>query len=189
MKKGSRVLAVDDSPFQRGRDTKAFLVGLLFRDLVLEKSVREIITVDGEDSTDALVRMIEHPKIKGEARLVLTHGTTFGGLNLLNMQEFFEKTGVPIIAVASREPTNEIETALKSAGLSDRAYLLHKNPPYTSLYTPKGTCYYSFLGLSRVDTAHLLIRFSLESKIPEQLRVVDIVAKLLEGLAPIKTVR
>ncbi len=184
MKKGSRVLAVDDSPFQRGKDSKTFLIGLLFRDMVLERAVREIIEVDGEDSTDALIRMVRHPKIREEARIVLTHGTTFGGLNLLDMREFFEKTGVPIIAVTSREPTNEIETALKSAGLSDRVPLLHKNPPYKSLYTPKGTCYYSILGISDTDAVYFLIRFSLESKIPEQLRVVDTVAKLLEGLAP-----
>ena len=184
MKRGSRVLAVDDSPFKRGKDSKTFLIGLLFRDMILEKSVREVITVDGGDSTDALIRMVEHPKIKGEVRLVLTHGTTFGGLNLLDMREFFERTGVPIIAVTSREPTNEIEAALKSAGLSDKIYLLHKNPPYASLSTKKGTCYYSFLGISELDVTYFLIRFSLESKIPEQLRITDIVAKLLEGLAP-----
>ncbi len=182
MKRGSRVLAVDDSPFKRGRDSRTFLVGLLFRDMVLEKSVREIITVDGGDSTEALIRMVKYPKIWGEAKLVLTHGTTFGGLNLLDMHEFFDRTNVPIMAVTSREPTKEIEDALRSAGLSDKIHVLHKNPPYRSLSTPKGTCYYSALGISEEDISYFLTRFSLESKMPEQLRIVDIVARLLEGL-------
>ncbi len=184
MKKGIRILAIDDSPFRRGRDVRTFLVGLLFRELTLELSFKELVTVDGDDSTEAVIKMVEHPKVREEAKLILTHGTTFAGLNLLDMHKLYERTEVPVVAITSREPTNEIEKALRSANLDYKIEVLRRNPPYMSLKTPRGTCYFSAVGMSGDEVSRLLIRFAVESKIPEQLRIVDVVARLLEGLAP-----
>ncbi|RLG43706.1 MAG: hypothetical protein DRN78_01425 [Thermoproteota archaeon] len=184
MKRGIRILAIDDSPFKRGEDRHTFLVGLLFRELILELSLREIIEVDGNDSTDAIIRMSTAPGIQGEAKLILAHGTTFGGLNVLDLRRVYRITGVPIIAVTSREPTEEIERALISAGMKDKIPLVRRNPPYIPVKTSKGTSYISSVGISYEEASRLVARFSIESKIPEQLRIVDIVARILEGLSP-----
>lgn len=184
MKKGIRILAVDDSPFDRRVDRSTFLIGLLFRELTLEVALRKRIEVDGNDSTSSLVGMVRHPKVKGEVRVVMTHGTTFGGLNLLDMRSFYEETALPIIAVTSREPTSTIITALKAAGKEHIAPVIERNPPYRPLDTAHGTCYYSHLGIGREEAEELIRRYAIESKIPEQLRIADIVAKLLEGLVP-----
>jgi len=177
-----RVLAVDDTPFERGRDTRAFLIGLMFRDLTLEHAIRETIHVDGDDSTEALVRIVMSPKIKGEVKLVMTHGTTFAGLNVLDMLRFHEETGVPLIAITSRMPTEEIERAIESAGLHEKLTIVRRNPPYRALRTPRGLCYYSSIGLSEREAGEMILRYSLESKLPEQLRIVDIVARLFQGI-------
>ncbi len=184
MKRGIRILAMDDAPFNKWSDEKAFLVGLLFRELTLEVALREIVSVDGDDSTSALIRMVRHPKVREEVKVVFTHGTTFAGLNLLNMRSFYEETGVPVIAVTSKEPTDEIRDALRAAKQEWKEEILGRNPPYKALETPHGTCYYSHLGLGRDEVEELLRRYSIESKLPEQLRVTDLVARLLEGLAP-----
>lgn len=184
MKKGIRILAVDDSPFDRGKNKSTFLVGLLFRELTLEVALRRSIEVDGNDSTSALVEMVKHPKVREEVRVVLTHGTTFGGLNLLDMRRFYGETGIPIIAVASREPTSTIVAALKAAGKEQMVSVLEMNPPYRPLNTVHGTCYYAHLGIGRGEAEELLRRYAVESKVPEQLRIADVVARLLEGLIP-----
>lgn len=176
-----RILAVDDTPFERGRDPTTFLIGLMFRELTLELAIREIIQVDGGDSTDALVRMVRSPKVRDEVKVVMTHGTTFAGLNVLDMRRFHSETGVPIVAVTSREPTAEIERAIESAGLTEKLDLIRGNPPYSPLRTGRGYCYYSVIGLSRKDAEELILKYSTESKVPEQLRITDIVAKLFQG--------
>ncbi|MEM3446369.1 MAG: DUF99 family protein [Candidatus Korarchaeum sp.] len=182
MKGSIRVLAVDDTPFERRRSSRAFLIGLMFRGLVLEYAVKESVEVDGDDSTEALIRMVMDPKIREEVRLVMTHGTTFAGLNVLDVLKFHEETGVPLIAVTSRMPTSEIEKAIESAGLHEKLILVRKNPPYSPLRTPKGLCYYSKIGLSDREAERIILRYSSESKVPEQLRVADIIAKLFQGL-------
>lgn len=184
MKKGARILAIDDSPFKRGRDKHTFLVGLLFRELILELSLKDVIEVDGNDSTEAVIRMSTAPSIQGEVKLILTHGTTFGGLNLLDLHRVYEATAIPIIAVTSREPTEDIERALISAGMEYKISLVRGNPPYIPVNTPKGTSYISSVGISYGEASRLVARFSIESKIPEQLRIADIVARILEGLSP-----
>jgi len=40
-----RILAVDDSPFERGKDAETSLVGIMFRDLIMELSLRERVSV------------------------------------------------------------------------------------------------------------------------------------------------
>ncbi len=184
MKRGVRILAVDDAPFNKWEDKRTFLIGLLFRELTIEAALREIVGVDGDDSTLALMRMVRHPKVREEVRVVLTHGTTFAGLNLLDMRFFYEETGIPVIAVTSKEPTDEIRSALRAAKQEWKKEILERNPPYNALETMHGTCYYSHLGLERSEAEELLRRYSIESKVPEQLRVADLVARLLEGLAP-----
>lgn len=182
MKGKVRVLAVDDAPFERGRSPRALLIGLMFRDLTLEYAIRESVRVDGDDSTEALVRMTLDPKVREEVRVVMTHGTTFAGLNILDMRRFHEETGVPILAITSRMPTGEIERAIESAGLSEKLQLVRRNPPYNPLRTPRGLCYYSTIGLSEREAERIILKYSLESKIPEQLRIVDIIARLFQGL-------
>ncbi|MEM1520335.1 MAG: DUF99 family protein [Candidatus Korarchaeum sp.] len=182
MKGSIRVLAVDDTPFERRRSSRAFLIGLMFRGLVLEYAVKESVEVDGDDSTEALIRMVMDPKVREEVRLVMTHGTTFAGLNVLDVLKFHEETGVPLIAVTSRMPTSEIEKAIESAGLREKLILVRKNPPYSPLRTPKGLCYYSKIGLSDREAERIILRYSSESKLPEQLRIADIIAKLFQGL-------
>ncbi|MEM2810596.1 MAG: DUF99 family protein, partial [Candidatus Korarchaeum sp.] len=60
--------------------------------------------------------------------------------------------------------------------------LVRKNPPYSPLRTPKGLCYYSKIGLSDREAERIILRYSSESKLPEQLRIADIIAKLFQGL-------
>lgn len=174
-----RILAVDDSPFERGRDSDTFLIGLLFRDLIMELSMKERVSVDGEDSTEALIRMVRSPKLREEVRVVMSHGTTFAGLNVVDVNRFYEETGIPLIAVTSKVPTNEIERAIISAGMVEKLEIVRRNPPYNPLRTPKGVCFYSTIGLTEGDAERMILKYIVESKIPEQLRIVDIVSRLL----------
>ncbi len=181
MKEKARVLAVDDSPFKRFKDETTFLVGLLFRGLTLEAAAKERIRVDGDDSTEALVRMCESPGMREEVRLVLTHGTTFGGLNVLDMETFHDRTGLPIASCVGKKPTN-IERALLAAGQEYKLEIVRRNPKYRRVDTSLGTIYCAWLGVNERDLFRFLVNMAIESKIPEPLRIVDIVASLLSDI-------
>ncbi len=181
MKEKARVLAVDDAPFRRGVDKHTFLVALLFRGFVLEGALKERIEVDGDDSSEALIRLCNHPKVKEEVRVIMTHGTTFGGLNILNVTKVYEELELPLIACVSRKPES-IDKALRSAGLEDKIGLVRMNPPYRPLRTNLGIIYCSWIGLSKGEVVKLVRGLAVESKIPEPLRVADIVASLLSDI-------
>ncbi len=181
MKEKVRVLAVDDAPFRRGVDKHTFLVALLFRGFILERALKERIEVDGSDSAEALIRLCNHPKVREEVRVIMTHGTTFGGLNVLNVNEVYEELRTPLIACVSKRPEN-IERALRSAGFVDKINIVRLNPPYRPVKTNFGTVYCSWIGLIDDEAIKLVRSLTVESKIPEPLRVADIVASLLSDI-------
>ncbi len=181
MKEKVRVLAVDDAPFRRGIDDHTFLIALMFRGLILEGAFKERIKVDGDDSSEAIIRLCNLPKVREEVRVVMTHGTTFGGLNVLNIREVYRETGFPIIGCVGKRPES-IERALKSAGFPERVDIIESNPPYRPVKTDLGTIYCSWIGLTQEEVTKLIRSFTVESKIPEPLRIADIVASLLSDI-------
>ena len=178
MKPGARLLAVDDSPFTRGRDEKTFLVGLLFRGLILESAAKEEVTVDGDDAIEAICSLYE--ETGREARIILLHGTTFAGFNMVPLRELAERTGIPVAAFLERAPDiYEVISALEKAGLTRKALIMDRNPPYERFETERGPIFCSYVGVGREDVASLIDKYSVESRMPEQLRVAHIVAGLL----------
>ncbi len=181
MKGGARAMGVDDSPFRRGIDDETYLVGLLFRGNYLEGAYREKIAVDGSDSTDAILSMLK--EARGEARVVLLHGTTFGGFNLVDLRRLRSEAGIPAASFLERMPDREaVESALKAAGLGDRIGVARSNPEYRAFQTPVGPVYVAEVGLGDEGVRRLIERYCLESRLPYPVRAAHVVARLLRPL-------
>ena len=61
MKKNYRAIGIDDGPFEKGKDAFSTMVGVLMRaDFLIESVSMERISVDGTDSTDRIIDMVEN---------------------------------------------------------------------------------------------------------------------------------
>ncbi len=107
MKKNIRILGVDDAPFRRDRDDQTELVMTVMRmDFKIEGIIIRKIMLDGYDSTDAIIDILNHDM--GESvNLVMTDGITFGGMNICDLDEVYEESQRPVISVTRREPDEE----------------------------------------------------------------------------------
>ncbi len=107
MKKNIRILGVDDAPFRRDRDDQTELVMTVMRmDFKIEGIIIRKIMLDGYDSTDAIIDILNHDM--GESvNLVMTDGITFGGMNICDLDEVYEESQRPVVSVTRREPDRE----------------------------------------------------------------------------------
>ena len=182
LKAGARALGVDDCPFVRGEDERTWLIGVLMRGGVVEKVLTTDVRVDGSDATQAVVSM--HDEAGKEARVIFTHGTVVAGFNPLNLREIWERTGAPVVAVLERPPRWDlVRRAMMTHGLGENLRVLEENPPYAPVATPRGEIFCASVGLDRIELWEVVIRWQMESKIPEPLRLADLIGRSVIRLA------
>ena len=178
MKVGARALGIDDAPFERGRSTRTKIVGVLMRGVIVEGVDVEPVEVDGLDATDAVLTL--HERLGSQARVIFTHGTVVAGFNPLDLSRISSEAGIPVIAILDKPPSwPEVEKAMISHGLEQNLVILKQNPPYEPLDTPSGSVVCARSGISRQDAVRLLLRWQIESKHPEPLRVAHLISKIL----------
>ncbi|MGC9103354.1 MAG: DUF99 family protein [Candidatus Methanodesulfokora sp.] len=172
-----RVLAVDDAPFRKGVDKLTFIVCLLFRDLILEKAIKTKIEVDGSDAEERIVEVVD--SLKGEVNILMLHGTTMGGFNMIDLSSLHKKIGIPIVSFLDRAPRDELVVhALRSAGKENKIEDFLRQPKYTPFRTRYGVIYCLFEGIDEREVENIVERYCIESKFPEQLRIANIVASI-----------
>lgn len=172
-----RVLAVDDAPFRKRVDKLTFIVCLLFRDLILEKAVKAKIEVDGSDAEERIVEVVDG--LKGEVNLLMLHGTTMGGFNMVDLGSLYKKLGIPVISFLERAPRDELVIrALRSAGKESKIESFLRQPKYMPFKTRYGVIYCLFEGIDKREVEKIVEKYCVESKFPEQLRIANIVASI-----------
>lgn len=105
VKKEIRILGVDDSPFDKFKDKKTALIGVVFRGgSYLEGVLKKEVEVDGDDATEAIVKMVKSTRHRGHLRVLMLSGITFGGLNIVDIEKLYRETSLPVIIVTRRLP-------------------------------------------------------------------------------------
>ncbi len=105
IKEEIRILGIDDAPFDKFKDEKAGLIGVVFRGgSYLEGVLKDEVIVDGDDSTDRIIGMVNRTRHKGHLRVLMLSGITFGGLNIADVKKLFKETGLPVIIVTRKLP-------------------------------------------------------------------------------------
>ncbi len=121
IKKEIRVLGVDDAPFEKFKDEKTALIGAVFRGgSYIEGVLKEEILVDGDDSTEKIISMVEKTRHKGHLRVIMRSGITFGGLNIADVKRIYESTKLPVLVVTRKLPDlSRMKNAIKKVENSD----------------------------------------------------------------------
>jgi len=184
MKDQVRVLGIDDSPFDFGNE-KALVVGALVRAPgYLEAVMRTEVEVDGDDSTDRLVEMVQGSRYAEQVALVLVDGIALAGFNVLDVVSFHERTGIPVATVTRDEPDMAgIESALKKHFEDwERRLSLVARLPLRPLDTGHRPLQAAVLGMDWGEFARLVQATTVRGAVPEPIRIAHLVsAAMVKG--------
>ncbi|MFH1106601.1 MAG: DUF99 family protein [Candidatus Micrarchaeota archaeon] len=119
-----RILCIDDSPPDAlGR---VLCVGVMTRDKEVEGVLTFRVRRDGTDSADELIAAVEKSRFAGHAKIIVTNGVTFGGLNLLDVRKIVGELGVPWVGVVRRRPSDGAMGKALAAAHDDKRLLRRK---------------------------------------------------------------
>ncbi|HLC64730.1 MAG TPA: DUF99 family protein [Candidatus Nanoarchaeia archaeon] len=174
IKKEARVIGIDDSPFDKNLKGDTLVIGTVFRGgSYLDGVVSTKVRVDGNNSTERVVAMINKSKWKPQLQCIFLDGIGFGGFNIIDINELHKKTGIPVIVVIRRIPDREnIIKTLKKIGMEDKVRLIEE----AGEVKKAGRIYIQYVGIPFSKAKEFLKICCTHSLIPEPVRVSHIIA-------------
>ncbi|MEM3364029.1 MAG: DUF99 family protein [Candidatus Micrarchaeia archaeon] len=172
MKTGIRIIGIDDAPFRRG-DRETVLVAIVMRYGKVEDALVTRVTVDGDDSTDQIIKLLKK-KYGNQGKVVFVHSITLAGLNVVDIDKISKELNCGVVCITDRKVRG---TALKST-------LARKFPHKLSLLKEIfkiGRYYISYSGITYSEAVGLVRKIGYEP-----VRVADIFARCIKNATNIK---
>ena len=178
-------IGIDDAKFDLKSGSKTtFLIGVVCQGTRVVNVVKAPIDIDGDNATDAIINLVI-PNEK-HVQFILTGTITFGGFNIVDLEEIFQQSNKPVIAITERAVNldNVKEALIKAFPDSYKLKLskiLNAGPLYqTQIETAGGnsSVYLHIKGLELKNAEQLLKKLCIDSKLPEPLRLAHIIGKL-----------
>lgn len=182
-----RVLGVDDGGFIPHTKGLVPVVGVVFRGgYWLDGVMSTEVEVDGFDATEKIAAMVVGSPHFRQVRVILLNGVTFGGFNVVDVQEFYSLTGLPVVAVAREKPDLlRIRRALEHLPLGEERWeLILKAGEVCEVSVGRGKkrVFIHAVGVSIADAGRIVRLTSTRSNVPEALRVAHLVASGISHL-------
>ncbi|MBU0535979.1 MAG: DUF99 family protein [Nanoarchaeota archaeon] len=175
MKKQARVIGIDDSPFNKFKDTEVKVIGAFYRggdfiDGVLSTECR----IDGIDSTAKIAGMINKSRFRSQLQAVFLDGIAVGGFNVIDIEALHNKTRLPVIVVIRRYPDfRRIYSALNKLKMARKIKLIEKAGEPVKI----GKIWVQFKGIKEDGVRELLRLTCTHSYIPEPIRVAHLIGQ------------
>ena len=182
VKDGAQVVAIDDAPHRRD-DATTGLAFVFCQGDRLEHFFQATIHVDGMDATRTILDALR-PR-RALFRLVLTHGITVGGLNVIDIEEIHRVLESPVIAVTENEPIpgslQAAATHVKQAG--KRIKVIDEAGPVHAIATRPGETpvYVHLKGIDINAATRFLKVQAVRSRLPECLLLAHKISTGLQG--------
>ena len=169
MKAGARVLGIDDSPFTK-KDERVLVVGVVWRSGIVEGVLSTYVKRDGIDSTGKIEKMVKNSKFLPQIRLMVMHGLTLAGFNIVDINELSKRLSLPVIAVTRKRPRRkEVRNALgKFADYGRRWKLIESAGNAKKI----GNVYVQLAGISGKDARSFISSFE---GVPEPVRLAHLI--------------
>jgi len=178
MKKQIRVLGVDDSPFTFS-DKYGTVIGVVMRGgNYLECVLRSQVKIDGDDATFVCKNMINNTRHKKQLRAMLLDGIALGGFNIVNIEEIFSDTGLPVITITRDKPDfDKIKKALRKnfSDWEQRLNIMGKGELFR-VKTSYNPIYVKCAGLGIDEAKEIINICTIRGVIPEPVRVAHLIA-------------
>jgi endonuclease V-like protein UPF0215 family len=178
IKKEIRILGIDDGPFKPHSKEQVLIVGAMFRaGAWLDGLLSTKIQVDGNDSTLKIIKMVNKSRHKSQLGVIMLDGLTFGGFNVVNVQEVFLKTGIPVMVIMRKYPSLEkIKKALKRFPDWELRWEAIQDAGEIFPIENKENIFMQIKGISRDDAEKIVKLSTTRSAIPEPIRAAHIIA-------------
>ena len=173
-----RILGIDDSALLNER---VMIVGTVFRGGDwMDGVLRSDITRDGLDATEVISTMIKNSRHYSQLRIVMLDGITYGGFNVVDIEELYRETGLPVIVIMRSYPDFEkIRSALRHFSDGEvRWDIIKKAGKIEKMVTEKNRTpiYIQKAGIGVKSVEKIVRLTSIRSNIPEPLRVAHLIA-------------
>ena len=179
-KKGLRGLAIAES--FRQNSPKSVLAGVVMRrDFVIDGFVFGSATLEGDDATDAILKMYDDLQ-RPDISYVLISGLIVSMYNIINIKKLSDALKIPIIGVSYHDSSG-IEDSLKHhfpdsfESKLDEYEKLGQREKIT--LSTSHDVYVRKEGCTLNEVKHLLDDLTLHGSIPEPIRVSQLLAKTL----------
>ncbi|MDA4137100.1 MAG: DUF99 family protein [Thaumarchaeota archaeon] len=163
----------------RRADTRSTIAGAVMRsDLVLDGFAFGGAAVGGDDATDALVRLYRALH-RDDVNVILLSGAIISYYNVVDVDAFASKTGVPVICLTYSESPG-IEDAIKARFIAWEAKvaLCRRLGARTSLLLKTGKMVYVRLAsIEEYDARQVMDSFTLQGALAEPVRVARLLAR------------
>lgn len=173
-----RVYAFDDAPFTFKQRTTPLVGVVVALPGYVEGVLRGEVTVDGDDATEVMARLVRSSPHREATQAILIGGIAVGGFNLVDLPDLNRLTGLPVITVARDEPdlpAMEAAFARHRPEAADRAHLFLDHPPVAMPLKPR-PLWVACAGAT-IREAQVLLRKSLvRGSFPEPLRLAHLFA-------------
>jgi len=169
------VLGIDDGPFDKKRDVRVNVVGVMTEgaDLVEAVAVTEF-PVDGDDAAGYLAEWVAGLRFASALHAVVLGGITIAGLGVVELEPLAKRLGIPALVVNRQRPEDApLIRALGSAGLESRIPVVERTPRAWQL---SDGLFVSQVGCDRETAARLLEATLNKSQLPEPLRLAHLIA-------------
>jgi endonuclease V-like protein UPF0215 family len=183
IKEEIRILGIDDARFRRGFDEWTRLIGVVFRGgKWMEGCMQTPIHVDGDDATEQLVNMVNDSPHHGQLRVIMTADTIVAGVNVINLSEVAERTGLPVIAISDSQPDMDRVTKAFQRICPDqweeKLTILSAAGPIRAIksHGDRVPVYVQWAGLPLKQAKELVQKTATHSRLPEPVRVAHLIA-------------
>jgi endonuclease V-like protein UPF0215 family len=185
MKDNPITIGFDDATFKlRSPSLTTKLIGVICQGIRMINVVQADITIDGEDGTKVLINLIK--KLTNSVQFILTHTITFGGFNIIDLDQVYSELKTPIIAVNERKVNLvAVIQALKQKYPDDYRKKIQNIANAGDLYqlevpTAGGLSqvYFHSKGIDVKRVESLLHKISIDAKMPECIRMAHLVGRL-----------
>lgn len=174
VKKEIRVLGIDDSPFNKFKDKKTLLVGVVMRggswiDGILSTKA----DVDGDNATKRISSMINKSKFKPQLQCIFLNGIAVGGFNIIDVKELSKRTKLPVIVIIRRMPDIEnVKRTLIKIGKQQKIKLIEKAGNVVKI----NNIFAQLTGIDFEEANKILKIVCTRSLVPEPLRLAHLIA-------------
>ena len=184
MKDNPITIGFDDATFElkTGSETTQ-LIGVLCQGIRMVKVVKCEIVIDGNDATENLIKLVKQNE---NIQYILTHTITFGGFNIVDLEEIYHETGKAIIAVTEKKvDLDSVIKALKKKFPSNYnnkiKNIFNAGELYeTDVNTAGGfsRIFFHSKGLKIAEAEALLNKINIDSKLPECVRLAHLIGRI-----------
>lgn len=178
VKRQIRVLGIDDGPFSFGQK-ETVIIGVVMRaNGYMEGILRRNIDVDGTNSTDAILDMINKTRHKDQIRVIMIDGIALGGFNVVDIRRVYTEGGIPVITVTREKPNFDTILSTLKMKFSDwkERWEKIKGNEIFEIETKHKPIYISCKGLSIKEAKEIIKISTIRGVIPEPLRVAHMIA-------------